>query len=104
MSTTLQPLVAGASAAAAAAPTPPKASSTSDPLANQQMFLQLLVQQLKNQDPESPSDPKDFIAQLSQMSGVEQMVGMRTELEAIHALLTPPTTSTPTPTVAATQK
>ena len=89
MSNNLQPLSTSGPVAATAGSTPPKAPTPSDPLASQQVFLQLLVQQLKNQNPESPSDPKDFVAQLSQMSGVEQMVGMRTELQAIHALLQP---------------
>ena len=37
-------------------------------------FLQLLVAQLKNQDPLSPSDGKEMAAQLAQFSSVEQLV------------------------------
>jgi len=37
-------------------------------------FLQLLVSQLRNQDPMNPSDPKDFAAQLAQFSSVEQLL------------------------------
>ncbi|MEA2031780.1 MAG: flagellar hook capping FlgD N-terminal domain-containing protein [candidate division Zixibacteria bacterium] len=36
-------------------------------------FLQLLVTQLQNQDPLSPMEDKDFIAQLAQFSSVEQL-------------------------------
>lgn len=69
----------------------PESSSTGemgeDPVATKQMFLQLLVSQIKNQNPLNPADPSEFVAQLSQFTGVEQMLGMRQELEAIHDLL-----------------
>jgi flagellar basal-body rod modification protein FlgD len=51
------------------------------------MFLQLMVAQLKNQNPLNPMDGTDFLQQLSQISSVEQMVEMRKELVAIHQLL-----------------
>jgi flagellar basal-body rod modification protein FlgD len=54
---------------------------------NKDMFLQLMVAQLKNQNPLNPMEGTDFLQQLSQISGVEQMVEMRKELEAIHQLL-----------------
>ncbi len=40
---------------------------------NKQAFLQLLVTQLKNQDPLSPLQPYEFAAQLAQFSSVEQL-------------------------------
>ena len=59
-------------------------STSSSPLsgaANEQMFLQLLVAQLKNQDPLSPADPTQFVSQLAQFSELEQVIGIRGDIE-----------------------
>ena len=40
----------------------------------QEDFLQLLVTQLKNQDPLKPTDNTEFVAQLAQFSQLEQSV------------------------------
>ncbi len=39
-------------------------------------FLQLMIKQLQHQDPLSPMDNKDFIAQMAQFSSVEQMTNI----------------------------
>jgi flagellar hook assembly protein FlgD len=62
----------------------PSAPST-DPMATEQTFLQLLVAQLKNQDPEQPQDGSQFVAQLAQFSSLEQQVQMRQDLDSIKA-------------------
>jgi flagellar basal-body rod modification protein FlgD len=46
-----------------------------------QEFLQLLVTQLKNQDPLNPQDPQEFAAQLAQFSSLEQLVEIGDKLE-----------------------
>lgn len=46
-------------------------------------FLQLLVAQLKNQDPTDPSDPAAFLSQLASFSGVEQQIQMNTKLDSL---------------------
>ncbi|MGV3710116.1 MAG: flagellar hook assembly protein FlgD [Gemmatimonas sp.] len=45
-------------------------------------FMQLLVAQLKNQDPMNPMDGKDMAAQLAQFSSVEQMMQLNTTVKA----------------------
>jgi flagellar basal-body rod modification protein FlgD len=57
-------------------------SSSLSGAANEQMFLQLLVAQLKNQDPLSPADPTQFVSQLAQMSELEQVIGIRGDIES----------------------
>ncbi len=43
-------------------------------------FLQLLVAQLKNQDPMNPSNPEEMAAQLAQFSSVEQLININEAL------------------------
>jgi len=94
----------GALTAQAQAPSTPPASSSSsptDPLANQNVFLQLLVAQLENQDPESPADGTTFITQLAQFSELSNSAQMLSDLDAIKQSLASSgtsTTTTPPPT------
>lgn len=44
-------------------------------------FLQILITQLQNQDPTSPMDDKEFIAQMAQFSSLEQMQNMTKAME-----------------------
>jgi flagellar basal-body rod modification protein FlgD len=69
-------------------PTPasPTTGSTSD-LGNEQTFLQLLVAQLKYQDPLAPQDGTQFVTQLAQFSDLEQQIGTHQDLDAIRQLL-----------------
>jgi flagellar basal-body rod modification protein FlgD len=57
-------------------------------------FVQLLVTEMKNQDPMNPMDGKDLAAQLAQFSSVEQLMNINTKLDNFTSLLTP-TASTP---------
>lgn len=50
-------------------------------------FLNLLVTQLRYQDPMSPEDPKDFVAQLAQFSSLEQQINVNKQLENLGELL-----------------
>lgn len=66
--TTLQDEVAATKAAQNA----PKGSSTLDSNA----FLQLLVAQLKYQDPDKPADSSQFMAQQAQLSSLEKITAL----------------------------
>jgi flagellar basal-body rod modification protein FlgD len=68
----------------ASANSPQKASSTSVPsTVNYNQFLQLLVAELKNQDPTNPTDPTQFMSQLASFSSVEQQVRTNSTLESL---------------------
>ena len=67
-------------------------SSTSSvgSLTSEQTFLQLLVAQIKNQDPLNPTDSIQFVGQLVQYSELEQLMGINQGVQT----LTGATTST----------
>jgi flagellar basal-body rod modification protein FlgD len=48
-------------------------------------FLNLLVTQLRYQDPMNPTDDKEFIAQMAQFTSLEQMQNMNKNLESSSA-------------------
>jgi flagellar basal-body rod modification protein FlgD len=47
------------------------------------MFMQLLVAQLKNQDPLNPTDSTQFVTQLAQFQQLEQSVNTGQDITAI---------------------
>ena len=48
-------------------------------------FLQLLIVQLRHQDPLNPMDDRDFMAQMAQFSALEQMVQLNNTFERTQA-------------------
>ena len=58
----------------------PKEEKKNDEL-GKDAFLQLLVTQLKNQDPLDPQDNSSYIAELAQFSSLEQMTNVAKSLE-----------------------
>lgn len=69
-------------------------------MSNTQAFLQLLVAQLKNQDPTKPMDPTTFVTQLAEFNDVEQNLATRQDMDAVSMkylnLTTPPSGGTGT--------
>ena len=64
----------------------PKISTTNDNSAlGKDAFLQILITQLQNQDPTSPMDDREFIAQMAQFSSLEQMQNMTKAMENLLA-------------------
>jgi flagellar basal-body rod modification protein FlgD len=49
------------------------------------MFLQLLVAQIKNQDPLNPTDGTAFLTQLAQFQQLEQSLNMGQDITAIRS-------------------
>lgn len=74
-------------AAAAAAAAQKKSEVTKD------AFLQLLVAQVKNQDPLNPTDGVQFLSQLAQFTELEQLIGMRADVQQIASAVKPATTT-----------
>ena len=72
-------------AATAAAPTGMYTSATATRTPNQSMdsevFMSLLVTQLQNQDPSSPMDTNEMIAQTTQLAMMEKLTEMATASE-----------------------
>ena len=84
---TTTPITGGSAVSPTATNAPPK-KTAADPLTSKTTFLQLLVAQLKNQNPLSPADGVQFITQLAQFSSLEQNTEMRDDLDAIRQQLT----------------
>jgi flagellar basal-body rod modification protein FlgD len=58
-----------------------KNESANDQLADKTVFLQLLVSQIKYQNPLEPADSIQYVTQLNQFSATEQLVEIRKLLE-----------------------
>jgi len=65
--------------------------SSTDALGDESTFLQLLVAQIQNQDPTQPMDSSTFLTQLAEFSQVEQLIGIRQDVQELD-----PTTSSAT--------
>jgi flagellar basal-body rod modification protein FlgD len=77
-----------ASGSSSSATSSSRAAGATDPLANESTFLQLLVSQLKNQNPMNPMDGTTFVTQLAQFSDLEQSLAMRNDLDSINSKYT----------------
>lgn len=73
--------------AAAGAEGAPAAGNSTDRLANKEVFLQLLVAQIRHQNPLNPTEGTEFVAQLAQFTQLELSLGIRKDLEQIREAL-----------------
>jgi len=58
-------------------------SSTDSNEVTENQFLQLLVTQLKNQDPLNPTDSDQFMSELAQFSQLQEVIGVHQDLDAL---------------------
>src|SRR5450631_397439 len=65
------------------------ANSLSGVSANEGTFLTLLVAQLKNQDPLSPTDSTQFVGELAQFSSLEQLMTINQNVGAMTNVVAP---------------
>lgn len=63
------------------------ATAAAGPQADKDMFMKLLVAQLKNQDPLSPQDGAAFVAQLAQFNSLEQLTNIRESIDELRAFM-----------------
>jgi flagellar basal-body rod modification protein FlgD len=90
-------LASAASTASTASTDPTNPSS----LANENVFLQLLVAQLQNQDPENPADGTQFVTQLAQFTTLQEQTKGTSDLDSILGIMqAAPTTNTGTSSTA----
>jgi len=65
------------------------ASGTSESQETSEMFMQLMIAQLKNQSPTSPAETTDFMQQIASMSSVESIANLNTSVEQLsNSLMT----------------
>jgi flagellar basal-body rod modification protein FlgD len=69
--------------ATATQPTAAPSSSSSPPTVDYNSFLQLLIAEMKNQDPTNPTDPTQMMGQLASFSAVEQSVNTNAKLDTM---------------------
>lgn len=86
MASAISALTGTSAAAASSSSSSSSTSSLSAP--SEEMFLQLLVSQLQNQDPLNPTDSTQFVSQLAQFSDLEQTIAIRTDTDTMAGYMT----------------
>jgi flagellar basal-body rod modification protein FlgD len=79
ISLSTNPVVAASNTSTAA-----KSASPTGDTVTKNMFLQLLVAQIKNQDPLNPTDGVQFLTQLAQFQQLEQSMNMGQDMSAVR--------------------
>ncbi len=68
-------------------------SGSTNATSERNLFMTLLVAQLKNQDPLAPQDGTAFVAQLAQFNSLDQLVGIRQSIDELNTRLTSATSA-----------
>lgn len=66
--------------------TPGASGASANQTLGKDAFMKLLVNQLKNQDPLSPADNSEYVAQLAQFSSLEQMQELNDNIVGLAVL------------------
>lgn len=80
-------MIAAVSPAAPAGASAPGEGEPKSALPSKQMFLELLIAQLRHQNPLEPMNGAEFLSQLAEFSALEQMVAIREEIASLRAAL-----------------
>lgn len=68
----------------------PAAAAAAAGTVEKEAFLQLLVAQIRHQNPLEPMDGIEFLSELAQFSALEQLAAIREELAALRGTLARP--------------
>ncbi|HET9078176.1 MAG TPA: flagellar hook capping FlgD N-terminal domain-containing protein [Acidimicrobiales bacterium] len=79
----MNPTTAGSAASAPGSSTGQAAGLNQ--LDNSQTFLKLLVAQLKNQNPDNPTDPTSFMTEIAQLTAVQSQTSLNAEEQTVAA-------------------
>ncbi len=66
--------------------TNPTTNKTANDMLGKDAFFRLLVTQLRHQDPLSPMDDREFVAQMAQFSTLEQMQSLNGQMLRLSAM------------------
>lgn len=69
-----------------ASATSPQKKNTANDMIGKDAFFKLLVTQLRHQDPLSPMDDREFVAQMAQFSTLEQMQNLQGQMLRLNAM------------------
>jgi flagellar basal-body rod modification protein FlgD len=79
----MTPSINASSSTSQTASTASASTASATPPVTENMFLQLLVAQLQNQDPMNPADSTQFVTQLAQFQQMEQTMNIGTDVSTM---------------------